>query len=98
MLRATAPAVFNLRIMPDGTILGATIAAPRAGEMITEFVLALQHGLKIRDLAEAMHIYPAFSMGVQHGCAARRSKYRCGALHSAIGRIVRRLAGLATSY
>ena len=79
----------------DGTILGATIVSPRAGEMITEFVLALQHGLKIRDLAEAMHVYPAYSMGVQRAAANVAAEQF---LHSAIGRIVRRLAGLTTSY
>mgnify|MGYP001795983130 CR=1 FL=1 len=31
----------------DGTLLGATVAAPRAGEVITEFVLALTRGMKI---------------------------------------------------
>ncbi len=79
----------------DGTILGATIAAPRAGEMITEFVLALQQGLRIRDLAEAMHVYPAYSMGVQRVAANAATRQF---LQSVTGRIVRRLAGLTTSW
>ncbi len=51
--------------LPNGKILGATIVAPRAGEMITEFALAKQHDLTIRDLAGTMHVYPTYAMGVQ---------------------------------
>ncbi len=46
----------------NGTLLGATIVAGRAGEMITEYALALQHGLKLADLAQVIHVYPTYSM------------------------------------
>jgi len=46
----------------NGTILGATIVAERAGETITEFALALQHGLKLIDLANVIHAYPTYSI------------------------------------
>ena len=49
----------------NGRLLGATIVAPWAGEIVTEFTLALQHGLKIRQLAELFHAYPSYAMGVQ---------------------------------
>jgi pyruvate/2-oxoglutarate dehydrogenase complex dihydrolipoamide dehydrogenase (E3) component len=49
----------------DGTVLGATIVAERAGEAITEFVQALKHGLKMRDLSSVMHVYPTYSTAVQ---------------------------------
>ena len=78
----------------DGTLLGATIVAPRAGEMITEFEIALQHGLKIRDLAEAMHVYPAYSMGVQRVAAGIATEQF---FSSTTGRIVSRLAGFKPS-
>ncbi len=78
----------------DGTLLGATIVAPRAGEMITEFVIALQHGLKIRDLAESMHVYPSYSMGVQRVAATVATEQF---LSSLTGRIARRMAGLTPS-
>jgi pyruvate/2-oxoglutarate dehydrogenase complex dihydrolipoamide dehydrogenase (E3) component len=35
----------------DGTLRGATIVAGRAGEMIHEWIVALEHGLKVGDLA-----------------------------------------------
>jgi len=49
----------------DGRLLGATIVAERAGEAITEFALALRHGLKLADLAATIHVYPTYSSGVQ---------------------------------
>jgi pyruvate/2-oxoglutarate dehydrogenase complex dihydrolipoamide dehydrogenase (E3) component len=49
----------------DGTLLGATIVAERAGEAITEFVQALKHGFKMSDLADAIHVYPTYSTAVQ---------------------------------
>jgi len=49
----------------DGTLLGATIVAERAGEAITEFVQALKQNLKMRDLSDALHVYPTYSTPVQ---------------------------------
>jgi len=49
----------------DGTILGATIVAPRAGEAITEIIVAMKHGLKLADLAGVIHPYPTYSTAVQ---------------------------------
>ncbi len=49
----------------DGTLLGATIVAGRAGEAVTEFVQALKQNLKMRDLSGAIHVYPTYSTPVQ---------------------------------
>ncbi len=49
----------------DGTLLGATVVAARAGEVITELVLAMNHGLKVSDLSGAIHPYPTYSTPVQ---------------------------------
>lgn len=49
----------------DGTILGATMVAARAGEAITEIIVAIKNGLKIGDLAGAIHAYPTYSTAVQ---------------------------------
>jgi len=49
----------------DGTILGATLVGSRAGEMITEFILALDRRMKISDLATPIHAYPTYSSAVQ---------------------------------
>lgn len=49
----------------DGTILGATMVAARAGEAMTEIVLAVHHEMKVADLAGAIHAYPTYNSGIQ---------------------------------
>jgi pyruvate/2-oxoglutarate dehydrogenase complex dihydrolipoamide dehydrogenase (E3) component len=49
----------------NGQILGAQIVAARAGEMIAEIAMALDHHLKLGDLAAALHVYPTYAIGVQ---------------------------------
>lgn len=48
-----------------GTILGATIVGHRAGEAIMEIVIAMQHKLKLSDLASIIHPYPTYNSGIQ---------------------------------
>jgi len=48
-----------------GTILGATIVGHRAGEAIMEIVIAMQHKLKVSDLASIIHPYPTYNSGIQ---------------------------------
>jgi pyruvate/2-oxoglutarate dehydrogenase complex dihydrolipoamide dehydrogenase (E3) component len=49
----------------DGTILGATIVAARAGDALSELIVAIKQNMKISDLAGAIHAYPTYSTGVQ---------------------------------
>lgn len=56
----------------NGKILGATIVSTRAGEMIHEYALAMDKGLKIRDLAESIHVYPTYSLGTMQLAAQVR--------------------------
>ena len=58
-----------LRNAGGGRILGATIVAPRAGEMIQEIVLAMRTGAFTGRLAQASHAYPTWSSGVQKAAA-----------------------------
>jgi pyruvate/2-oxoglutarate dehydrogenase complex dihydrolipoamide dehydrogenase (E3) component len=53
-----------------GRLVGATIVAPRAGEMIAEVGLALRAGMFPARLAQSVHAYPTWSAGVQR-CAAQ---------------------------
>jgi pyruvate/2-oxoglutarate dehydrogenase complex dihydrolipoamide dehydrogenase (E3) component len=39
-------------------ILGATIVAAHAGDMISEITLAMTHGLGLRQIASTIHPYP----------------------------------------
>ncbi len=48
----------------DDVVLGATIVASRAGEVVTEFVVAMEKKLRLRDLAGTIHPYPTYSTAV----------------------------------
>ena len=74
----------------NGTVLGATVVAPRAAEMVQEWGLAIDKKLKIGDLANNLHIYPAYTMGNMQAAADIRVK---GLLAGVSGRLVRALAG-----
>lgn len=58
-----------LRNAGGGRILGATIVAPRAGEMIQEVVLAMRTRAFAGRLAQVSHAYPTWSNGVQKAAA-----------------------------
>jgi pyruvate/2-oxoglutarate dehydrogenase complex dihydrolipoamide dehydrogenase (E3) component len=75
----------------DGTLLGISIVAARAGEMLHEWILALDQGLKVGDVAQAIHVYPTYATASMQAAAA----IRVGQLLSGTsGRVVRGLARL----
>jgi len=45
-------------------IVGAHILAPAAGEMIHEFALAIEQGMKLADLAAFVHVYPTVGTAI----------------------------------
>ena len=75
----------------DGTILGVTIVAGRAGEMIQGWTIALDRGMKIGDLATSIHVYPTYSMASMQAAAHIRVAQL---LSGTSGRVVRGLARL----
>ena len=73
----------------DGTILGVTIVAPPAGEMIHEWIVAMRAGMKMGDVAQALHAYPTYSLAAQQLAAEVRLS---NALSGMSGRLARRLS------
>lgn len=51
-----------------GVLLGASIVAPRAGEMIHELTLAIKHNMKADAIAETVHAFPTWSEAVKIAC------------------------------
>jgi len=77
--------------LQNGTLLGATIVAAQAGEMIHEWIVALDRGIKVDDLSNILHIYPTYSIaGMQASAAIRVERL----LNGTTGRVVRGLARL----
>src|SRR5258705_6986100 len=58
-----------LRNAGGGRVLGATIVADRAGEMINEVALAIRTGMFTGRLAQAIHAYPTWSLAIQQAAA-----------------------------
>lgn len=56
--------------MGGGRVLGATVVAERAGELIHEAALAMRTGMFTGCLAQTVHAYPTWSMAIQQ-CAAQ---------------------------
>ena len=48
-----------------GQLLGATIVAPHAGEMIHELTLAIHHNMSVKDVASAPHAFLSWSEAVR---------------------------------
>lgn len=44
-----------------GTLIGATLVTPRAGEIVGELVLAIKLGIPLNLLADVVHPFPAFN-------------------------------------
>lgn len=64
---------------PKGTLVGAHVLAPAAGEVIHELALAVDRGMKLRDLASSVHVYPTVSTGIAQ-LAAEAAYERAGRL------------------
>jgi pyruvate/2-oxoglutarate dehydrogenase complex dihydrolipoamide dehydrogenase (E3) component len=57
-----------------GRVVGASVLAPGAGELIGELTLAVERRARLSSLASTIHVYPAIATGVQQlaGDAALR--------------------------
>jgi pyruvate/2-oxoglutarate dehydrogenase complex dihydrolipoamide dehydrogenase (E3) component len=49
----------------SGKILGASVAGAHAGEMISQYALAMRNGVSLRDFADTIHPYPSYGLGAR---------------------------------
>lgn len=75
----------------DDTILGATIVASRAGELVGELVLAIKNGQRLKDIAGAIHPYPTYSTAIQQLAAEATINHT---LEGTTGTLIRGLSRL----
>lgn len=52
----------------SGYIIGATVVAPHAGEIIHELTLAITHGITAHQVANTLHAFPSWSEIVRVAC------------------------------
>lgn len=55
-----------LTVPGKDTILGVTIVASHAGEMLAEFTLAMKHGLGLKKILGTIHPYPTWSEAAKY--------------------------------
>ena len=80
----------KLVYLENGKLLGASLVAPRAAEMLQEWIIALERGLKVGDLADVIHVYPGYALSNQQAAYQIRLQLL---LKGRFGGIIRRLAG-----
>jgi len=49
----------------NGKIYGVDILGARAGELISEYALAMRNGLTLRNIADTIHPYPSYGLGAR---------------------------------
>ncbi|PKD44887.1 mercuric reductase [Rhodohalobacter barkolensis] len=49
----------------SGKILGASVVGAHAGEMISQYALAMKNGVTLRDFADTIHPYPSYGLGAR---------------------------------
>jgi pyruvate/2-oxoglutarate dehydrogenase complex dihydrolipoamide dehydrogenase (E3) component len=75
-----------------GVLIGATVVASRAGEMSGELSLAIAKGLRVGDVATAVHAYPTYATALQQ----MTSQVATARWTSSVaGRVIARLMGFA---
>lgn len=59
-----------VKVLADkkGTLLGASIVSPRAGEILHELTLAVQHRMKAQDITNTIHAFPTWSEAIRLAC------------------------------
>lgn len=49
----------------SSTLVGAEVLGPRAGELISELGLAIANSVSVQDMAQTVHPYPSYGLGVR---------------------------------
>ena len=79
-------------ITPPGSdkILGVTIVGPHAGDIISEYVLAMRHGLGLGKILGTVHIYPTLAEANKFAAGNWRKAHLSPALLRFAARLNRR--------
>jgi len=49
----------------SGKILGASVVGAHAGELISEYAVAMKNGVSLRNIADTIHPYPSWGLGAR---------------------------------
>ena len=73
---------------PKGRLVGASILAASAGEMIHEMALLIRHGRRLTDLSSLIHVYPTLSTSI--GQVAAEATFASAMRYRWVTRLTRR--------
>lgn len=81
----------EVKVFADGSgrILGASIFGVNAGEMISEYALAMRNGLRLAQLADTIHPYPTFMLGNRRAADRFVARQLDSPLLGLLGKILR---------
>jgi pyruvate/2-oxoglutarate dehydrogenase complex dihydrolipoamide dehydrogenase (E3) component len=71
-----------------GRILGVSILGANAGEMISEYALAMRNGLRLSDIANTIHPYPTFLLANRKVADQHTARYLDSPFLALLGRIL----------
>ena len=74
-------------------ILGATVVAPRAGEMLAELTLAMRHGIGLKKVFSTIHPYPTYTEANRDAAGVWRQAHAPAWVFPLLGRYQRWLRG-----
>ena len=64
----------------DGKIYGADILGVHAGDLISEFALAMRNGVTLRQMSDTIHPYPSYALGNRRAADQWYVRKQSGAL------------------
>lgn len=73
----------------NGKILGASVVGAHAGEMISQYALAMKNGVTLRKFADTIHPYPSYGLGARRAADQWYIKNQSEAVVKWIQRIFR---------
>ena len=81
----------EVKVFADGRgrILGASILGANGGEMISEYALAMRHGLRLSQVADTIHPYPTYMLGNRQTADKFVAKQLDSLLLALLGRVLR---------
>lgn len=80
-----------------GRVVGGLVVGPRAGESLAEVTLAVQHALKARHIASAIHPYPTWGDGIWNAALEQLREDLTSPWARRFTRLLLRLRGFGTS-
>lgn len=81
----------EVKVFADGRgrILGASILGANGGEMISEYALAMRHGLGLSQIADTIHPYPTYMLGNRQTADRFVAKHLDSPLLAVLGKLLR---------